>query len=240
MENGLRNNSFILAVSIILGLALAGAAIGIGFYKGRVTDRYVTVKGLAELDVDADLAIWPVTFTAASNNLNALQQDIENSRQIILKFLLNAGFQRDDVSFSAPQIRDTEAEQHYGGNVHNQYRYLAQATVTTRSSNVKLVKKTMEQSGTLVGKGVVLEAQNWETPTEFIFTGLNAIKPQMIETATKNAHAAAEKFAKDSGSQVGKIRHASQGYFSIQERDRNSPDKKIVRVVTSIEYFLID
>ena len=93
MENSPRNNSFILALSIVLGLLLAGMAIGIGFYKGRITDRYVTVKGLAELDVNADLAIWPITFTATSNNLNALQQNIENSRKIVLKFLLNAGFQ---------------------------------------------------------------------------------------------------------------------------------------------------
>ncbi|MCK5737653.1 SIMPL domain-containing protein [bacterium] len=240
MENNQRNTSFVLAISIVLGLMLAGAAIGVGFYKGRITDRYVTVKGLAEKDVDANLAIWPITFNATSNNLNSLQQSIEHSRQIVLKFLLEAGFQRDDVSFSPPQIRDNEAEQHYGSNISNQFRYHAQATVTTRSANVKLIKKTMEKSGGLVGKGVVIEARNWETPTEFIFTSLNDIKPEMIETATKNAHAAAENFAKDSGSKVGKIRHASQGYFSIQERDRNSPDKKIVRVVTSIEYFLID
>ncbi len=98
----------------------------------------------------------------------------------------------------------------------------------------------MEKSAELVGKGIVIAAQNWDTPTEFLFTSLNQIKPDMIDTATKNAREAAEKFAQDSDSRVGKIRRASQGYFSISERDRNSPDKRVVRVVTTVDYFLVD
>ena len=95
-------------------------------------------------------------------------------------------------------------------------------------------------SGKLVGKGIVLAAQSWENPTEFLFTGLNDIKPAMIEEATKDARKAAGKFAKDSGSKVGKIRNASQGYFTITNRDRNSPELKKIRVVTTIQYYLVD
>lgn len=62
----------------------------------------------------------------------------------------------------------------------------------------------------------------------------------MIEEATKNARASAEKFAQDSGSSLGKIRRANQGQFSITDRDSNTPYIKSVRVVTTVEYFLKD
>ena len=95
----------------------------------------------------------------------------------------------------------------------------------------------MEQASDLVGRGIVLLA---EFRTEFLFTSLNDIKPDMIAEATRNARLAAEQFAEDSGSQVGKIRKANQGLFSISTRDRNSPDLKVVRVVNSVEYYIRD
>lgn len=228
-----------LTPHVILGLciALAGVAIGIGIYKGRASDRFVTVKGLAEREVKADLAIWPITFRVTGNDLGVLQRDIDAGRAAVTSFLLEAGFQKDAISYSVPRINDTQA---FGSNVVTRYRYVADVTVTTRSENVDLVKATMEKSGTLVGKGVALTADNWQTPTEFIYTALNTIKPEMIETATKDARAAAEKFATDSGSEVGKIRSATQGYFSISNRDANSPDVKLIRVVTSVEFYLVD
>lgn len=224
--------------SLILGvcIAIAGVSIGLGFYKGRARDRYVTVKGLAERDVSADLAIWPVSFNVAENDLNSLQKGIDSAREVVKQFLLEAGFKADELSFPPPRIRDTESEMRGGGGAKSPFRYIAQATVTTRSRNVGLVKKTMEEAGTLVGRGIVLTTN----PTEFLYTSLNEIKPQMIEEATRNARAAAEQFAKDSRSRVGKIRTASQGFFSIEDRDRSSPDLKKIRVVTTVEYFLVD
>ncbi len=231
------NKNLIPALLLGVSLAIAGISIGVGFYKGRAADRYVTVKGLAEREVKADLAIWPVTFRVTANDLGVLQRDIETGRHTVTKYLNEAGFPDDVISYSVPRINDTQA---FGSNVRTLYRYVADVTVTTRSTNVDLVKKSMEQSGKLVGKGVALSADNWQTPTEFIFTALNSIKPAMIEEATKDARKAAEKFAADSGSEVGKIRGATQGYFSISNRDANSPEMKIIRVVTTVEYFLTD
>jgi hypothetical protein len=224
---------------IILGvcITLAGTAIGIGIARGRSSDRFVTVKGLAEREVKADLAIWPITFRVTGNDLGALQRDIDAGRSTVTTFVREAGFPQDAITYSVPRINDTQA---FGSNVAARYRYVADVTVTTRSANVDLVKQTMERSGMLVGKGVALTADNWQTPTEFIYTALNTIKPGMIETATKDARAAADKFATDSGSEVGKIRSATQGYFSISNRDANSPDVKLIRVVTSVEFYLVD
>jgi hypothetical protein len=239
-EVELRRDGVIGAIIIGLGLAVAGISIGYGFYKGRASDRYVTVKGLAEREVRADLAIWPITFTVTANDLGRLQAEIDANRQTVTGFLLDAGFKRDEIFYSAPNITDNEAMRMDGNAKPPPYRYRAEATVTARTPDVDLVRSSMEESGALVGKGLVLAAESWRNPTEFLFTSLNDIKPDMIEEATVDARKAAAKFASDSGSRVGKIRHATQGYFSITDRDRNSPEVKKVRVVTTVEYYLVD
>ena len=87
--------------------------------------------------------------------------------------------------------------------------------------------------------GIVVGSENtWSNPVEFKFEGLNDIKPAMIEEATKNAREVGEKFAKDSGSRLGKIKTANQGTFTIENRDSNTPNIKKVRVVTSVTYYL--
>lgn len=237
-ENGPRTIAAALIVAV--GFALAGTAIGSGFFFSRGTDRYVTVKGLAEREVDADLAIWPITFRVSNDDLADLQAEIDTDRSIVNEFLLDAGFDEGEISYAAPKIFDTRTEQRFRNGNEPEDRYMANTTITVRSTDVTLVKSSMEDAVDLVGRGVMIAAENWQTPTEFLYTSLNDIKPDMIETATVNAREAAEKFAQDSGSKVGKIRKASQGYFSISDRDRNSPDKKVVRVVTTVEYFLVD
>jgi len=229
----------ILGISIGLGILIAGISISGALYKTRIADRYVSVKGLAEKEVAADLAIWPITYKDGGNDLLQLQKLVDTNREIIANFLIEKGFKAEDISHSSPLITDTWAENYYGNQASRGPRYLIQKTVTLRSSDVQRVKQTMEKSGELVAKGIVL-SQNWENRTEFLFTNLNAIKPDMIREATVNARQAAEKFAEDSGSKIGKIRTGSQGLFSISDRDANSPDRKIVRVVTNLEYYLVD
>lgn len=227
----------ILGISIGLGILIGSLFIANALVKIKSSERFVTVKGLAEQEVNADLAIWPITFKDVGNDLAELQKLVEKRREVITNFLLEKGFSKENISYSAPKITDVQAD--YYGNNRPSFRYRVQSTVTLRSSKVQLVKESMEVSGDLVSKGVVL-AENWDSRTTFMFTGLNDIKPEMIREATVNAREAAATFAEDSGSKVGKIRKASQGYFNISDRDQNSPEKKIVRVVTTVEYFLVD
>jgi len=237
MENFTNTKAAILGLSIGIGMLLSGLFIGKGFQKSRMADRYVTVKGLAEKEVNADQAIWPITFKEAGQDLLSLQKEVDSKRDIITQFLLEKGFKKEDISHSAPKIVDAWAEL-YNNNQQGP-RFRIQKTITLRTSNVKLIKETMELSGELVAKGIVL-SESWENRTEFLFTGLNDIKPEMIREATINAREAANKFAEDSGSKVGKIRKATQGFFNIRDRDANTPDKKIIRVVTTIEFYLAD
>jgi len=237
----MERNSFwgfvILGISICLGITSAGLCMSIAFYNTRATEHFVTVKGLAERNVIADLAIWPLTFKETGNDLTALNRIVDSKRQTIRQFLLDAGFEDSEISLSAPTIRDSQAEPIYGDQTVPKYPYVAQQTVSIGTNKVPLVKQTMEKSGELVGKGIVLVAGRG---TEFLFTSLNKIKPDMIVEATKNARKATEQFAQDSGSKVDKIRKASQGLFTINIRDRNSPENKVVRVVTTVEYYIVD
>ena len=239
----MERNSFwsyaVLGIAIGLGICVAGLSLSHAMFEIRAAQRSVSVRGLAEREVEADLAIWPLSFEIATNDLADLQRQMEAKREAIREFLAAAGFDASEISLSSPRIRDTQAE-YYGREGGPKFRYVAQAAVTLRSDKVQLVKTAMEKAGDLVGKGVVLTGENYGRATEFLFTALNDVKPAMIEEATKNARAAAEKFALDSGSRVGKIRSATQGLFSISDRDANSPELKNVRVVTTVEYYLKD
>lgn len=240
MKRNFSQFALILGVCIGGGIAIAGVYLGLSLKESRKPQRVVSVRGLAERDVDADLAIWPITFSETSNDLADLYNRIVDKRKIIAGFLAEAGFGSADISFSTPNVFDQDAREYGEGKSKPAFRYLGKTTVIVRSSNVPLIKKTIEMSGSLVGKGIVIVAENWENKTQYSFKGLNTIKPRMIEEATKNARATAEKFAADSGSRLGKIRRASQGLFEITDRDQGTPEKKQVRVVTSVDYSLVD
>ena len=216
MNNRSLSASAVLGITLGVGIVIAGYFIGEAAYKIRASERYVTVKGLAERIVKADLAIWPITFQETDNDLSELQRKVDTHRKLTHEFLVNAGFDDGEISERPPQITDFQANRFGHTKEKREYRYMAQATLTLRSRNVSLVKKAMERSGELVSKGIVLLAQEYHQTTEFLFTGLNKIKPEMIAEATKNARKAAEQFAKDSRSKVGTIRKARQGLFPLQ------------------------
>jgi hypothetical protein len=240
----MKDNSFsasaILGITLGLGLVIAGFFVGDALYKARASERYVTVKGLAERIVKADLAIWPLTFKETDNDLVRLQRKVDTNRKAIREFLVGAGFSEAEISESPVDIMDFEAQPYIQPGENRQYRYMAQATLILRSPNVALVKQAMERSGELVSGGIALVGSEYGQRAEFLYTSLGKIKPEMIAEATQDARRAAEQFARDSGSETGAIRKATQGLFSIEDRDRFSPDQKHVRVVTTIEYYLDD
>ncbi len=225
------------ALLVASGIAAGGWFIGEGLLKARSADRYVTVKGLAEREVKADLVIWPLRYAVTADDLATLQRLSDESEKKVRAFL-EQRFTGDDVSVSAPQIQDRNA-QGMSDRSGNLQRYVAEVVVTLRSNKIDEVRKANELLGELVKQGVAL-VQNYESRTQYSYTGLDQVKPAMIAEATKDARQAAEQFAKDSGSEVGSIRNAQQGYFSIEDRDAFSPEYKQVRVVTTVQFFLED
>lgn len=237
-EKSLRG-SLALGVCIGAGLVLMGIVLGQSALRVKRLDRVVTVKGLAEREVEADIALWPVTFTDANNNLSELYQSLDTKTKQIVDFLLKHGFDRDEITVSPPAITDKLAER-YGGQQNVTLRFAATQVVTVYTHKVEEVRKALTSMAELGKDGIVLKGDEYQNRTQYIFTKLNDIKPQMIEEATRNAREVAEKFAHDSDSTVGKIKRASQGQFSIADRDQNNPHIKKVRVVSTVVYYLAD
>jgi hypothetical protein len=224
---------------IFLGLSVLGYLLGKAAIDFKEYERSVTVKGLSEREMAADIVIWPISFTEAGNDLGDLYKSLETGTDNIRDFLRAKGIQPGEISVSPPSITDKSAQQ-YGSGQKPEFRYSALQTVTVYSASVDLVRAAMSGLAELGKRGIAFTGGNYETQTEYIFTGLNEIKPQMIQEATTKAREVAVKFAQDSNSRLGKIKQASQGQFSIAPRDKNNPHIKKIRVVSTVEYYLSD
>ena len=233
------------AAVLALGVAAGGWFIGTGFLAARTSDRYVTVKGVAEREVKADLAIWPMRFVATNNALDQAQAEISADALVVIAFLTKAGIPGGEIELQNLQVTDLLAQAYRSGPVES--RFIVAQTLVVRSAEVDRIAAASQKIGELVEAGVVLsnDGQPMQGPF-YIFTGLNGVKPPMIAEATKSARAGAEQFAADAGSRVGGIRRANQGLFQILPRDEapglqeSTQIHKTVRVVSTVEYLLED
>ena len=231
--------AFVLGALLCIGMALLGYLLSRSIIQIKALDRTVTVKGLSEREVPANIAIWPIKFNEADNELNSLFSTLQRKNGLVVEFLGNNGFEPDEIALSAPAILDRQAQGYVDSN-RIKFRYSGSSTITIYTKNVAAVRKTMKNLVELGKEGIAISGQDYNAKTEFLFTELNDIKPEMVEEATKNAREVAEKFAKDSKSTLGRIKRAIQGQFSITDRDSNTPHIKKVRVVSTIEYYLSD
>ncbi len=234
-----KGGAFILGVFICLGLVGLGYLLGQSALSYKQLDRSVTVKGLSEREFKADVVIWPIKFNVASNDLTELYGAIDSQTAQIKSFLTEHGVNAEEISTSTPTITDKSAQQ-YGGNQQAPFRFTATLTVTVYSHQIDAVREVMGSLSDLGKQGIVLAGDQYDSQTEYLFTRLNEVKPEMIEEATRKAREVADKFAKDSSSLLGKIKKASQGQFSISARDKNNPHIKKVRVVSTVSYYLSD
>ena len=227
------------AIILAVGMIVLGIFVKSGITSFAERDRSVNVKGLAEEEVPADKVTWPLVYKSLGNDLNALYDEIKRSNQTIVQFLKEKGIAETELSVNAPEIIDLKAER-YSNQENVPYRYNVTSVITVTSNKVDLIRDLVTEQGELLKRGIAVTGGDYRYNIQYEYTGLNTIKPKMIEEATKNAREAAEKFAKDSDSKLGKIRHAYQGQFSITDRDANTPYIKKVRVVTTIDYSLED
>ena len=227
---------FFSGLAIMVGLIVLGFNIPKAVSDYRSFDRIVNVKGLCEREVKADKVIWPVTFKVVSDDIQSIYSQIDRNNQTIISFLVSGGLSENEISVAVPVISDKYANEY--GNNDRTYRYIASSVITVCTDKIDQVLELMSKQSELLKKGIVTGGNTWENQVQFKYEGLNDIKPEMIEEATKNAREVADKFAKDSGRKLGKTKTARQGTFTIEGRDSNTPEVKKVRVVTSVTYYL--
>jgi hypothetical protein len=239
------DQTLVRAVVLAAGVVIGGWAAGQGFVRARVGDRFVTVKGISEREVSADLAIWPLRLVVADNELSRAQSRLEANVAEIFRFLARNQIDSTQVSLQDYGVVDAFANEYRpAGGVTN--RYIIRQVVVVRSAQPDRVLAASQRVGELVSAGVVLSSGSefgGGGPT-FIFRGLNDLKPEMIAEATARAREAAEQFAADARSALGGIRRANQGVFEILPRDQargiaeESQVTKTVRVVSTVEFVL--
>jgi uncharacterized protein len=247
-----RPEAALIGALLAAGLIIGGWVLGAQIKATRLGDRYVSVRGLAERTVKADLAIWPIDYKEAGNDLPSLYSKAEADKNIILRFLNQQGIQSSEIAVGIVGVTDHQATEFAGGRPAP-YRYIVEQEITVQTARVDQVAAAAQKTIDLVQQGIVLTTNGNDT-LAYKFNGLNAIKPDMITEATRNARAAAERFALDADSSVGTIRQANQGVFSILAANSGVPADadegaglgvnadsslmKTVRVVTDVQYYL--
>ena len=246
--------SLALGVCVMLGLIFGGWLLGSEVKEMKMADRFVTVKGLVERTVKADRAIWAVSFKTAGDDLPTVFAKSEADKQKVLLFFSGQGFPKGEMSFGQIKVVDKQTNEFAGDAVLRGSRYIVTQAVTVSTTDVDRMARAGEKTADLVQAGVVLAgAENGQqSGIAYKFSGLNALKPDMITEATRNARASANRFAADSGSQVGSIRSANQGVFSISANESGGAGEegggeaaadasmmKRVRVVSTIDYYLV-
>ena len=224
------------AVITAVGMIIMGMSIANGIVAFKDRDRTVVVKGLSEREMKADKVTWSLTYKEIGNAPSAMYDLLEQKNRKVVAFLKSAGIKDDEISINPAEIADRQAD-NYGNEIMN-YRYKAKSVITVTSNNIDQVRQLMRRQAELMKQGIAIVSEEYSNNVTYEFTGLNRIKPEMVQEATKNARATAQKFADDSGSKLGDIRSAQQGQFSIENRDNNTPYIKRIRVVNTMEYAL--
>ena len=235
---GSRNIILIAAGLLALSIIIGGYLLGDGLRRARMADRAVTVRGLAERDVTANLATWTINFNAQGTELGSVQAESDRDARTVLNFFRTAGFRAEDVTDAGGSVNQ------YFDNDRGENSVTVNRRLQLRTDDVGRARRAYSRQFELIRNGVAIQEGS---DVQYVFTRLNDIKPEMIAQATQDARRGAERFASDSGTGVGGIRSATQGYFSIGPRDgdtteenygaRESPFQK-VRVVTTIEFYL--
>ncbi len=249
-ENGnITVAAIIVGLCLLIGLALGGYFIGTGAARFKSDIRTVTVKGLVEKEVKADQAIWTLRFRRASEDLKDAHERIVSDRDAAIAFLKNQGFKDEEIGRQPTRTIDKLAREYGQSQGTEPLRYLVTAALVVTTANVDLVTKAVGATEELLKSGVILDGQQegGTANPRYTITTFNALRPQLLADATKNARATAQQFAADSGAQVGRIRSANQGAIQIFGSDGNdesapysptSTPKKKIRVVSTFEFEL--
>lgn len=228
----MKSSSLLSALCLAVGIALGGYFVGQGILGHNKTSK-IAVKGLAEREVPASIAIWTLSYSATDDQLAEVDRKLAEGAALVQTFLKEAGFDAADIALQPPTLRDHSMETRDKDAQAPAARFSASQSVLLRTQKVQAVKPAVSATSTLMRKGLML---GQVSEPRFFFEDLNSVKPGMIEEATKNARVAGEQFARDSNTKLGRLLNASQGWFQVVDRDEATPERKVVRVIVEVEY----
>jgi uncharacterized protein len=244
MEN---KKVIILSIAVIIGLAVGSVILGRSLQRFRTQDRFISVKGFSEREVKSDLVVWTIKTRVANNDLGEGSKSIEEAKNKVIEFLLRNNIRQEDMIQKDLIVNDRKAQE-YVSDRGEGFRFIIDKIIQVRSTDVDNIQKVSRMTDELLKAGVVISNRNeYEGSVKFFFTKLNEIKPDMLSEATKNAKEAAIQFAKESDTKIGDLRKATQGLFTIIDRDNflsgqtnyaisGSDLYKKVRVVVNVDY----
>jgi hypothetical protein len=238
-------------LAIFLGLAINGLILGRAIERFKKEDRTISVKGFSEREVKSDLAVWTIKTRIADNDLAAGSKAIEEVKLKVIAFLKEKGIKDEEIIQKDLLVNDKKAQEYDVSNAVNTYRFIIDNIILVRSNQVENIEKVSRMTDELLKRGVLISNRDeYNGAVRYYYTKLNDIKPEMLTDATKNAKNAAIQFAKESNSKIGKLKKASQGLFSVIDRDESLSGPadaqmyasgtndlvKKVRVVVSVDY----
>jgi hypothetical protein len=242
-----KRNNLLITLVIVLGFIICSIILGRSVQRFKTEDRTVSVKGFSEREVKSDLVVWTIRTRVAGNDLAEASKSIEEAKNKVIEFLLRNNIKPEDITQKDLFVNDKKAQE-YVNQIGETYRFIVDKIIQVRSGDVDNVQKVSRMTDELLKAGVVLSTRNeFEGPVMYYFTKLNEIKPDMLSEVTRNAREAADKFAKESNTRLGALRKATQGLFTIVDRDnyvsgqaeygRSGSDLyKKVRVVVNMDY----
>lgn len=235
----------VAALLLALGIGAAGWFVGTSLVESRQPLRVVTVKGLSERAVQANLGFWPIRFVATGATLEDARASLERSESAVQTFLADRGFAEDEIQVQSVLVEDRAAG-YNAGSTPDEFRFVLTEDMLVTTDKVLELAEASRSVADLLRQGVVFSADAYSAGASFVFTGINDLKSEMLTEATQRAKETAEQFATESGAKVGAIQTANQGVFEILpavEIPNDRPEKQIdkkVRVVSTITYFLVD
>ena len=238
-------HTIIASTILALGVIGSGWTVGQSLENSRKPARTVTVKGLAEKDVKANLGFWPIKFVAAGPTLESASGSLSEAEKTVRQFLTERGVQNSEIEVQNIRVEDRFVG-YNGGNYSPDARYNLQQDMLVTTANVDDLAAASREVGELIKAGVVFSSDSWSGGPSFVFTGISDLKSEMLTQATQRAKQAAQQFAEQSQSKVGNIKSANQGVLQILpavDIPNDRPDKQIdkkVRVVSTVTYFLVD
>jgi len=228
-----------LPVSVVISTQLARRS----FENVRLREQTINVRGFAEQAVTSDVGQWSGQITVRNKELAEAYKTLDEHRTRTLELLESVGgFKKTDVGMGTVGIDQEYTKDEKGNRTNTIEYYVLRQTLFVQSSSVATIEKVSREVGTLIRFGIELDAY----APRFLFSGLEAMKLEMIAAASSNARERATRLIASGGGKLGGLRSASQGVFQITPplstdvSDSGQSDttsvSKVVKAVVSCEF----